>query len=125
MIKAFVDACRLCETLMEVADQLDGVGHLSLTMTAKEVADGDVSWTPERFACQTCQMFVEEQGCTLVGEDHCDTRQVSAVFLEQVGCDVFKEGFHSDLLLFQCDFFNSVGINKPEIAFDVGMSHVG
>jgi len=115
----------LCKALMKIADQLDGVGHLSLAMTAKEVADGDVGGTPKRFTCQTCQMFVEEEGCTLVREDHCDARQVSAVFLEQVGCDVFEEGFHSDLLLFQCDFFNPITIDKPEIALDVGMPHVG
>ena len=40
-------------------------------------------------------MLVKEKGGALVGEDHCDARQIGAVFLEQVGCDVFEEGFHS------------------------------
>ena len=82
MIEAFIDAGTLGKALMELADQLDGVGHLSLAMTTEEVADGDIGRTPERFSCHTCQMLVEKQGRTLVGEDHRDARQVGAVFPE-------------------------------------------
>ena len=72
MIQGLVDTCTLCKALVELAHQLDGVGYLSLTVTAEEVADGNIGRTPERFACQTCQMFIEEQGGTFVGEDNCD-----------------------------------------------------
>ena len=95
MVQGLTDACTLREALMEVADQFDGVGHLSLAVTAEKVTDGDVGGTPDRFSCQTCQMLVEEKGGSFVREDHCDTGQVGTVFPEQVSCYVFEETLHA------------------------------
>ena len=80
---------------MEFADQLDRIGYLSRTMASEQVADGDIGRTPERFACKTCQMLVQEEGCAFIRKDHRDVRQVSAVFSEQISCDIFEKTIHS------------------------------
>jgi hypothetical protein len=53
MVEGFVNTCTLGKALMKLADQLDGIGYLPLTMTAEQITDSDISWAPERLACQT------------------------------------------------------------------------
>ena len=94
MIEALVDARTLGETLVEFADEFDGVGHLQCGVAAEEFADGDIGRTPQGLPCETGQVLVEEERGTLVGEDDGHTGEVGAVFGHQVCCDVFEETLH-------------------------------
>ena len=70
MVEGLVDTRTGREHLMQLTDQQDGVCHLEVGMRAEQVADGDIGRTPDRLACQTGKVLVEEQRCTLVGEHH-------------------------------------------------------
>ena len=70
MVKSLVDARTLYEALVEVAHQLDGVGHIALAETTEQIADGDVGGAPQWFPRKACQVLVEEQRGTFVGEYH-------------------------------------------------------
>ena len=80
--------------LMEVADELDVVGHLQLAVTAEEVADGDVGGRPQGTASLACQGVVEEERGALVGKDDGQPLQVGAVLLQDIVGYVFEEGGH-------------------------------
>ena len=77
------------ERLVKVAHQFDGIGHLQFALLAKQVADGDVGRTPQGFLRDACQMMVEEQRGTLVGEHDSGTRKVGAVLADNIFCNVF------------------------------------
>ena len=69
---------------MKIAYQLDGVTHLQRCVLTKEVADGDIGGAPQRMGNQTCQLLVEKQRGTLVGEYDGYIAQIVAIFLYDV-----------------------------------------
>ena len=46
LIEGLFGTCKLTEGLIEVADQLDGVGNMERGLLTEEFADGDVGRTP-------------------------------------------------------------------------------
>ena len=70
VVEGLVDASLCGERLVQLAHQLHGVGHLQRGVAAEEVADGDIGRAPDGLASLACQVVVEKEGGTLVGEDH-------------------------------------------------------
>ena len=60
-IEALVRPRAAAERLMEVADELDGVGSLECRLLTEEFADSDIGWAPNRLLGYACEMVVEEQ----------------------------------------------------------------
>ena len=79
MVERLIDARTRGKALVEFTDKQDRVGHLQVGMTAEEVADGDVGRTPERLSGEARKMLVEEERCTLVGEDNGYATEVGAI----------------------------------------------
>jgi hypothetical protein len=79
---------------VEFADEQDRVCYLECGVAAEEVADGDIGGTPQRTACQTGEVVVEEQRGTLIGKDYGDTGEVGAEAGEQFFCYMFKKRRH-------------------------------
>ena len=73
---------------MEVANQLDGISYLPITLLTKEFADGDIGRTPQRALGNAGQLFVEEQRSSLVGKYNSRTGEVGAVFPDNILGDV-------------------------------------
>ena len=94
VVECLVDACATGKTLMEFADEQDGVGHLKPGVAAEKIADGDISRTPQWTFCLMGKVVVEEQRGTLVREDDGDTGEVGAKAGEEVGGDVFEKRKH-------------------------------
>ena len=123
VVERLVDARASGEALVEFADEQDGVGDLEFGVAAEEVADGDIGGTPQRTACQTGKVVVEEQRGTFVGEDYGDTGEVGAEAGEEVRGDVFKKRRHTYFLNNELNelhelfyFLDEVGVNVPEVA---------
>ena len=89
LVQRLLHARTLAERLVQVAHQLDGVGHHQVRLLAEEVADGDVGRAPEGLAGQPRQVLVQKQRGTLVGEYHGDARQVGAVLADDVLGHIF------------------------------------
>ena len=100
MIQRLVDARHRCERLVQLANQLDGVGHTPLGEFAEQVADGGIGRAPDGLAGQAHQVLVEEERGTLVGKDDGEVRQVGAVFAEDILSHIFQEGLHTSMISF-------------------------
>ena len=94
VVEGLVDARAAGEALVELADEQDWVCNLEPGVATEEVADGDIGGTPQRTACLTGEVVVEEQRGALVGEDDGDAGEVGAEAGEQFFCYMFKKRNH-------------------------------
>ena len=88
LVERLVGTRLLTKRLVEVANQLDGVGYLPITLLTKEFADGDIGRTPQRALGDAGQLFVEEQRGSFVRKYNSRTREVGAVFPDNILGDV-------------------------------------
>ena len=100
MIQRLVDTRHRRERLVQLAHQLDGVGHTTFGILAEQVADGGVGGAPDGLASLAHQVLIEEQRGALVGEDDGEARQVGAVLAEDVLSHIFQEGLHTSMISF-------------------------
>ena len=89
LVERLVAAGLKTERLVQVAHQLDGVGHMQLTLLAEQFADGDVGRAPQGLLRDASQLVVEKQRGALIGEYDSGARQVGAVLADNIFCNVF------------------------------------
>ena len=94
VIQSFFAAGLFAEHLIQFAYQADRVTGLQWRELPEQFADADVGRRPQRAVRFSCQIFVEEQTGTFVGENDGGAREVVSYFGVKVAGDQLEECFH-------------------------------
>ena len=94
VIQSFFAAGLFAEYLIQFAYQTDRVTGLQWRELPEQFADADVGRRPQRAVRFSCQIFVEEQTGTFVGENDGGAREVVSYFGVKVAGDQLEECFH-------------------------------
>jgi len=94
VIQSFFAAGLFAEHLIQFAYQADRVAGLQWRELPEQFADADVGRRPQRAVRFSCQIFVEEQTGTFVGENDGGAREVVSYFGVKVAGDQLEECFH-------------------------------
>ena len=89
VVERFVKASVLDEALVQVGNEFQLVGYAQRGMLREEFADGIVGRTPDGASSLPREMFVEEDGGTLVGKHYCRPCEIVAKLAENVLRHIF------------------------------------
>ena len=84
LVEGFVVAGAVVEALVQVADEFDVIGHGEGRVLLHHLADGGVAWAPDGLVGERGKVLVEEERRPLVGEHDGDSRQIVAIFRQEV-----------------------------------------
>ncbi len=90
---------RLCgagavgERFVQIADELDRVGHFEGGVLTKKITDGDICRAPHRLSGRLHECLVEKECRPLVGKNNGGARQICTPLANYVFCDIFQKRF--------------------------------